>query len=132
MKKMLIEKHHFFENAPWLPNAKEFLLHLKSISLKHKICLSFLTAAGDYSYETAKKQKIKWRDKYCPDMEINIVKKSFEKANFASKNSILIDDRKVSTEPFIEKNGHAILHYNHENTIMDLNRILTKNKNYFL
>ena len=83
-----------------------------------------LTAYGDPSFGAAD-QKIRWVKKYLgDDVKVNLVRTSKEKANYANSNTILIDDRSKSIDPFVAAGGKGILHTSAADTIKKLQELL--------
>lgn len=67
-----------------------------------------LSSVGYYESEMVIQQKIKWLNEiFGENIEYIFVSKSHHKAEYA-ENSILIDDREVALEPFIENGGYGI------------------------
>jgi hypothetical protein len=82
-----------------------------------------LTASG-YTPKDAAQQKIKFYETHYPGMDCCVVRKSGDKAAYAHKRSILIDDRSKSIDPWIEAGGIGILHTDTKSTIAKLKEIL--------
>ena len=82
--------------------------------------VEILTASG-VTLDDAPKQKCEWiKDNFGPDVRVNVVKKSKDKAVYAEKNTILIDDRGKAVYPFIAAGGKGIVHINAAITIKSL------------
>lgn len=58
------------------------------------------------------------------DIHVELVKKSVDKAKFATPNTLLIDDRSKAVDPFLEAGGLAILHTSAAKTIEELDKLL--------
>lgn len=83
----------------------------------------FLTSVGTKDGklgEEVAKQKITWLLKHGYKWKPLFVTEKKEKANYATKHSILIDDRPGSVEPFREAGGRAILHRDSKETVFAL------------
>lgn len=82
-----------------------------------------LTAAG-HTPKDAPEQKRRWYAKYYPNLKVEVVTKSPDKAAFACPKTILIDDRAKSIDPWVAAGGIGILHKNSINTIEQLKHLL--------
>jgi len=107
---------------PWflslqpMPDAKELWEFLTSNFEQVEI----LTAAG-VTLDDAPKQKRTWiKDNFSPDVRVNVVKKSKDKAVYADENTVLIDDRGKAVDPFIAAGGKGIVHTSAKTTIRAL------------
>ena len=82
-----------------------------------------LTAAGnpEFGAEAQKRQWVPWV--MGSDIKVNVVRKSADKAQFATPNSILIDDQEKSIKPWIAAGGIGILHTSAANTINELKKL---------
>jgi hypothetical protein len=58
----------------------------------------------------AKRQKLVWLRKHNITYKANFVRSKQEKANYATPESILIDDSVGCIDPFVRAGGHGILH----------------------
>lgn len=109
--------HKIFEDLDFLPDTQELLNH---VSRLHGVKIEILTSMGTFNPEQgheAKMQKLKWlNDKNIP-YPANFVRTKTEKANYATPDSILIDDSVGCISPFIRKGGHGILHTKASETI---------------
>lgn len=85
-----------------------------------------LTACG-FTPKDAADQKRRWFERqYGKDLIVKTVTKSSDKAQFASPNSILIDDRAKSIDPWVAAGGVGVLHTSAEDTIAQLEKFLRK------
>lgn len=82
-----------------------------------------LTAAGnpEFGAEAQKRQWVPWV--MGSDIKVNVVRKSADKAQFATPNSILIDDQEKSIKPWVAAGGIGILHTSAANTINELKKL---------
>jgi hypothetical protein len=64
--------------------------------------------------EETVRQKMLWLEKHDINFKANFVRTKTEKADYATKYSILIDDSIGCIEPFIEKGGNAFLYVDSE------------------
>lgn len=120
IKKKLIEEEDMFLRLEKMPDADKLIEHLIAIESDHGTLLTTLTAVGDYSSEISIEQKRAWMQKHYPNMLFNSCIKSKDKASYACKHTLLIDDREKSTIPFIEAGGNIILHTSANETIRRL------------
>lgn len=105
----------FYENLPAMTDAFELVRFIDA----HFKDYFFLTATGpDKRVATQKKN---WIAKvFSPTISIITVERSMDKAKYATPNTILIDDRPVSTVPWKHQGGIAILHKNTTKTVNTL------------
>lgn len=123
-----VEEHEIFKNLKPMPDTLQLLLHVAT--LKH-IHIEILTSVGTFDENVGHKvklQKAYWLEKNNIPHKPNFVKSKAEKAEYANKKSILIDDRVGCVEPFIAAGGHAILHKNAKTTIVELTELIDKIK----
>lgn len=82
-----------------------------------------LTAGGnpEYGAEAQKRQWVPWN--IGSDVKVNVVRKSADKAQYATPDSILIDDQPKALDPFIAAGGIGILHTSAANTINELKKL---------
>lgn len=109
--------YRIFEDLDFMPDAQELLNHVSKL---RDVNIEILTSMGTFDPErgqAAKEQKLKWlKDKniiYKP----NFVRTKTEKAQYATPESILIDDSVGCVSPFIRAGGHGILHVNASDSI---------------
>lgn len=75
--------------------------------------VQILTSVGDDNPHEIADQKLEWIDEHLGAFQVNFVNTSSQKAKYANRNTILIDDRAKSIDPFIEAGGHGILYQNY-------------------
>lgn len=82
-----------------------------------------LTAAGNPAYgaDAQKRAWVPWM--IGSDIKVNIVRKSADKAQYATPDSILIDDQAKSINPWKAAGGIGILHTSAANTISELKKL---------
>jgi len=82
-----------------------------------------LTASGNPSFgaEAQKRQWVPWM--IGSDITVNVTRKSEEKAQYATPDSILIDDQPKSIKPWVAAGGIGILHTSAANTISELKKL---------
>lgn len=122
-KKMWTSIKHYNENvAPWFYSLSEMdgaqtLWGFVTSNFKK---VEILTASGSTPRD-APGQKRKWVGEHLGwDIKVNVVGAAGEKAAFAKPNTILIDDRRQSIDPFIREGGIGILHTSADSTIRAL------------
>jgi len=100
--------YDFWINLKWMPDGKD----LWNVISKHNpIILSAPSRSND-----SRIGKIDWVKRELPGTQI-ILRSAKRKREFASPNSILIDDRIDNIDGWIEDGGEGILHTSAENTI---------------
>lgn len=102
--------HRIFEDLEFMPDTQELLNHVSKL---RGITVEILTSMGTYDTirgEQAKTQKLHWLNKKNIPYKANFVRTKHEKAQYATPESILIDDSVGCVSPFIAKGGHGILH----------------------
>jgi|TARA_R100000027_G_C2244784_1_gene92978 5'(3')-deoxyribonucleotidase len=119
-KRELTSKHMFRRMDP-LPDAWK----LTDWCLNSGIHTEILTAAGTVNREIVVRDKIEWiREHINPYWTVIPTFKGSQKAAFAHKKAVLIDDRDKNIELWIKAGGIGILHTTADNTIKQLNDII--------
>jgi 5'(3')-deoxyribonucleotidase len=114
----------FFENLPVMSDAHELMQFITSNFQNY-----FMLTASGYTPKNVADQKRRWVAKvFSPLLNVVIVRKSSDKAQYADPNTILIDDRKKATEPFKAAGGKTILHTDAKSTIEQLKKYLKENE----
>jgi hypothetical protein len=113
-KSAVVEEAVFY-NLKRMPNAKKLVNSLIELLLEHpSLELEILTSVGTKDPilgEIVAKQKQMWLDKQSWGfLKMNTVTEKVEKANYATPDTLLIDDRPGCVNPFREKGGRAILY----------------------
>ena len=70
-----------------------------------------------------KQEKIEWFAKHFPNVDVIVVSSGLDKAYYADKNSILIDDTEKNIKAFKASGGFGILHKSANETIKELEEI---------
>lgn len=109
---------YFWYDLPLLPDARVLFDYVTSNYSDVKI----LTACGQPQYKSGE-QKLKWFAKHFGDIEVILVEHSKDKAQYATRTTVLIDDMEKSVNPFRLAGGHAILHTSAKNTITVLENL---------
>jgi hypothetical protein len=115
-----------FEDLEPMPNANVLLSHVSNL---RDVKIEMLTSMGTYDVSQgaeAKRQKLFWLRKHNIKYKANFVRSKQEKANYATQESILIDDSVGCVEPFTRAGGHGILHNDSiiRHTLMTLDTII--------
>lgn len=109
----------FFETLELMDGAHRLIQFIKEQFDEYE----FLTASGFTPHDVAD-QKRKWATKHFDGIKCNVVRKSENKAMFANPESILIDDRSKSIDPWTMAGGIGILHTSVDGTIRQLKELL--------
>lgn len=115
-----------FEDLEPMPNANVLLSHVANL---RDVKIEMLTSMGTYDVAQgaeAKRQKLIWLQKHNIKYKANFVRSKQEKANYATSESILIDDSVGCVNPFTQAGGHGILHNDSvvRHTLMSLDTII--------
>lgn len=116
--------YHIFEDLEFMPDAQELLNYVSKLE---GITIEILTSMGTFDAQqgmAAKIQKQKWLDKHNIPYKANFVRSKEEKAQYATENSILVDDSIGCITPFNTKGGHGILHTKSSDTIQQLHDVI--------
>lgn len=109
------EVEPFFESLDLMPGAKRLI----DFALGNFDTVKILTATG-FTPANGGEQKIRWYARHFPGLEVIVVKKSPDKAQYAHPRAILVDDRSKSIDPWLSAGGIGILHTSVGNTIATL------------
>ena len=119
-KRELTAKHMFRRLNP-LPDAWK----LVDYCLNSGIHTEILTAAGTVNRTLVIRDKIDWIRRYISPYWIIIPTfKGSQKAAFAHKKAVLIDDRQRNIDAWVEAGGIGILHKTANDTIEQLDEII--------
>jgi len=112
-----------FEKLDWFSGGQELLNHVRNTKLPVEI----LSSAGGKKFQgEVTAQKIKWLRKHGINYKANIVSGRKEKAEYATPETVLIDDTEDVLRHFTQAGGHGILHKNVKDTIQKLDLLLNK------
>ena len=117
-------EYNIFEGLDFMPDAQQLLNHVSKL---RDVRIEILTSMGTFNEEqgqSAKYQKMKWLNEKNIPYPPNFVRTKTEKAQYATPDSILIDDSVGCISPFIRKGGHGILHTNASETISILDSLI--------
>lgn len=113
-----------FEKLDFMPDTQELLNH---VSRLNGITIEILTSMGThdpFQGSAAKMQKLNWLKSKNIPYKANFVREKKEKSQYATPNSILIDDSIGCITPFKEAGGRGILHHKASETIRILDTII--------
>lgn len=114
----------FFLNLPKMKDADVLLDYCTKMFDE----VIILTATGHTPIGVGE-QKREWYQKHYPDLKVELVRKSSDKARYAESGRILIDDRDKSIDPWVAAGGTGILHTSAEDTIKLIKLLLNKRMN---
>jgi hypothetical protein len=104
-----VMEYKIFEDLNYMPNALKLLAAVRMLPVNVEILTSVGTHDPMQGAEAAR-QKTLWLNKHGITYKPNFVRMFSEKPNYATPESILIDDRPDCAEPFTKAGGHGILH----------------------
>jgi 5'(3')-deoxyribonucleotidase len=110
----LYDTPEFFYSLDPMPDAYELVdavKHLKPIILTGR-------PRGEWSVD----QKLRWRDKYFPDLEM-IVCRSRDKIKHAQPGDVIVDDWEKWRPLWVNGGGVWVLHTSAQNSIRELKKI---------
>jgi hypothetical protein len=112
-----VMSHRIFEKLDFMPDALQLLNHVSKL---HNIRVEILTSMGTHEPVQANQammQKMEWLKQKNIPYKANFVNNKAQKANYATAESILIDDSVGCVSPFVDAGGHGILHVNASDSI---------------
>jgi len=111
------EGGQLWSELPAMEDAKELWSYVEKYNPQ------ILTATGDplYGAEAQKRAWVPWM--VGSDVTVNVVRRSSDKAQYATPNSILIDDQPKSINPWKAAGGIGILHTSAASTIAELKKL---------
>lgn len=118
-----------FEDLEKMPGADILLERAELVRSWGYVDVQILTSMGTFNEEQgaeAKRQKLLWLAKHGINYKANFVRRKPEKALYAHKNAILIDDSIGCIRPFNDKGGNGILHTRVHETLYELDKTITK------
>lgn len=119
-----ILNQHGFEKLDWFPGGQELLAYLRRHPNIHVEILS--SSGGERFHGEVTVQKIKWLRKHGINYKANIVPGRKKKAEYATPDSLIIDDTPDVIRYFTQAGGQAILHKDIKETIQKLDTLLNK------
>lgn len=114
--------NNVFYNAPKMEGYDELIDFVLSTGKRVEI-LSSLSHRSNH--HQVRMQKVDWLFNHGLDfLPRNFVRRKLEKAEYATKDSVLIDDSYPCVYPFVERGGYGIQHIDAETTIEQLKKLL--------
>jgi hypothetical protein len=121
--KLAVEEFEIFKTLKPMKDTLQLLLHVATITHTHIEILTSVGTVDEQLGHKVKLQKVHWLEKNNIPHKPNFVKSKAEKADFAHKLAILIDDRIECVEPFRQAGGHAIHYTSASHSIQELTQI---------
>ncbi len=118
-KTKIFREVDFFTNLEMMPGAKQMVEKLREYGE-----IAILSSTGHTDADRIGGEKRGWVKRHFGDIHTITVPKSGDKANYASPDAILIDDRTKSTEPFAAAGGHAVLHKSVNSTLLQVDQLV--------
>ena len=115
-----------FSKLDWYPGGKELLSFIRTYPIEVEILSS---SGGERFHEEVTAQKMKWLRDHGIEYKANIVPGRKHKKEYATSETILIDDTPDVIEGFTEAGGHGILHKDVEETKVKLRELLVSSLN---
>lgn len=128
--KIAVLEHSIFQTLPLMPSASLLIEHLKQIQVETGLQVEMLTSVNSHEDEiaaAASLQKSHWLEKNEILWKANFVRTNTEKSDYATLSTLLIDDNHQCTQPFLARNGYAILYDSFDHSFTN-NLHLTLNK----
>lgn len=114
---------HMFRNLEPMPDMWKLLGFINNLGIHTEV----LSAAGSINREIVVNDKIGWvKEHVHPYWITTCTFNGSQKAAFAHPKAVLIDDREININEWINSGGIGILHISAENTISELNGILKR------
>ena len=116
-----------FRTLDWWSGGRELLTYITKYWQENEVEVEILSSSGGQKYhEEVALQKVGWlRDKGIP-FKANIVSGRKAKAEYATPESILIDDTHDVIQGFIAAGGIGVHHKDIGNTLLMLDKLLAK------
>jgi hypothetical protein len=116
-----------FKTLDWWPGGRDLLTYITQYQQENEIEVEILSSSGGQKYhQVVAYQKIEWlSDKGIP-FKANIVSGRKAKAEYATPESVLIDDTQDVIQAFIGAGGIGVLHRDIDNTLMMLDKLLNR------
>ncbi len=119
--------YEFYRNLKPLTDGMKLIKYLQDNNLDFEFLSAPLrknTKNDDRGSEASKLAKVEWIKHYVPGYENKVLFTS-NKSKYAGSNNILIDDRNIFLEPWIQSGGIGIHYKNYNSTIEELKKILS-------
>ncbi len=120
-------KHGGFATLPLMPDTKYLIDRLDEICADHGIEIEILTSVNTTNPDSVKAvtaQKTEWLAQHGINYPVNTVCISSHKGEYATPDSLLIDDSATPIESFLLHGGQTIAHINADDTITQLEQLL--------
>ena len=125
IEKRKLTAQRLFRNLDPLPDAWKLVDYCMNSGIHTEI----LTAAGTVNRTLVVKDKIDWIRRYVhPHWIVIPTFSGTQKAAFAHKNAVLVDDRQRNIDYWVEAGGIGILHKTADETIKQLDYIISDDK----
>ena len=125
IEKRKLTAQRLFRNLDPLPDAWKLVDYCMNSGIHTEI----LTAAGTVNRTLVIKDKIDWIRRYVhPHWIVIPTFSGTQKAAFAHKNAVLVDDRQRNIDYWVEAGGIGILHKTADETIKQLDYIIGDDK----
>lgn len=113
-----------FKTLDWWPDGEKFLEFIKTLDIEVEI----LSSSGGAKYHSlVEKQKLYWLEQRGIFYKANIVSGRRKKKEYATPDSILVDDTLDVIEDFNAAGGIGILHKDADETIKIIKSLINKN-----
>jgi hypothetical protein len=112
-----------FEKLDWFPGGHEIINAVRNTKLPVEILSS---SGGEKFHGEVTAQKIKWLRKHGINYKANIVTGRKKKAEYATPETVIIDDTEDVIRYFTQAGGHGILHKDVKETLKKLDLLLNK------
>lgn len=117
----LIKRGVFWQSLPKIEDADLLWNSILELTGRKPTVLS---ACGTNSPDLSREAKTNWVVEHFGAENVIVVIKASQKAEYASSDSILIDDSEKAVNPWIEAGGIGILHKSAVQSILELKEIL--------
>ena len=114
-----------FASLPKYEGCDELLSFVRELDVNLEILSS---SGGPGRHGDVVRQKHSWLEKHNIPYKRNIVPGARYKKDYASEETLLIDDTERNITSFLGAGGHAILHVSAEDTISKLERMISEGK----
>lgn len=112
-----------FEQLDWFPGGQQLLDAVR----QSKLPVEILTSSGGQKFHgEVTAQKIKWLKKHGINYKANVVPGRKHKAEYATPETLLIDDTEEVIKHFTNAGGQGILHKEIRDTLKKLDLLLNK------
>lgn len=120
-------EHGRFATLPLMPDTHYLIDNLNQICAEHGIVIEILTSVNTldpHTINVVTQQKKQWLAQHGINYPVNTVSISSQKGEYATPDSLLIDDSATPIESFLFHGGQTIAHINAHDTIKQLQQLL--------